>query len=75
MLATWKRVQKWHELSLGFRVPCLLSKVLPSAVVSAPCLQVPMLIDPNGTGKPIFESAEIMRYLIATYGVEEGKAA
>jgi glutathione S-transferase len=31
-------------------------------------IQVPMLIDPNGTNKPIFESADIIAYIEKTYG-------
>lgn len=41
---------------------------------SAGVIQVPMLIDPNGTNKPIFESADIIKYLKETYGAKEEKA-
>jgi len=31
-------------------------------------IQIPMVVDPNRSDEPIFESAEIVKYLYATYG-------
>ena len=38
---------------------------------AAGVIQVPTLVDPNVSDEPIFESAEIVRYLYATYSVAE----
>lgn len=37
-------------------------------------IQVPMLVDPNRDGVPIFESADIVRYLYETYGMAAVKS-
>mmetsp|Transcript_51208 Transcript_51208/g.158832 ORF Transcript_51208/g.158832 Transcript_51208/m.158832 type:complete len:137 (+) Transcript_51208:465-875(+) len=37
-------------------------------------IQVPMLLDPNRDGAPIFESSEIVRYLFETYGMPAVKS-